>query len=63
MTRDPDGGEARSGGTPAELKRTAFAFLRAHAAEYLEDLITEFDRELDHGMRCWLLELVGEARL
>jgi hypothetical protein len=36
--------------------------LRPHAAEYLDELITEFRREHDLGLRCWLLELIGEAR-
>ena len=45
-----------------QTQEDGFAFLRAHAAEYLDDLITEFGRELDHSLRCWLLELIGEAR-
>jgi hypothetical protein len=36
--------------------------LRDHPAEHLAELITEFHRALDHGMRCSLLELIGEAR-
>ncbi|HEX5116614.1 MAG TPA: HEAT repeat domain-containing protein [Pseudonocardiaceae bacterium] len=36
---------------------------RSHAAEHLAELTTEFGRERDdHGLRCWLLELIGEAR-
>lgn len=36
--------------------------LRFHAREHLGELIAEFHREEDHGLRCWLLELIGEAR-
>jgi hypothetical protein len=26
------------------------------------ELVTEFTEERDHGLRCWLLELIGEAK-
>jgi putative heme iron utilization protein len=26
------------------------------------ELIAEFEHEQDHGIRCWLLELIGSAR-
>jgi hypothetical protein len=45
-----------------QRQEDGFALLRAHAAEHLDDLITEFHRESDHGLRCWLLELIGHAR-
>lgn len=39
-----------------------FHLLRPHAAEHLDELIAEFTHEQDdHGLRCWLLELIGEA--
>jgi len=28
----------------------------------VEPLIEDFAREQDHGLKCWLLELIGEAR-
>jgi hypothetical protein len=40
-----------------------FDFLREHADSYVDELIAEFAAERDdHGLRCWLLELVAEAR-
>jgi hypothetical protein len=39
-----------------------FDFLREHADAYTEDLIAAFEAEEDHRLRCWLLELVAEAR-
>jgi len=32
------------------------------AAGHVDELMDEFARETDHGLRCWLLELIGEAR-
>lgn len=45
-----------------QQREDGFALLRAHAAEHLDDLIAEFHHEPDHGLRCWLLELIGHAR-
>jgi hypothetical protein len=39
-----------------------FSRLRALAADHVDDLVAAFAREPDRGVRCWLLELVGEAR-
>jgi hypothetical protein len=39
-----------------------FAMLRVHAAEHVDELVAEFLRESNHGLRCWLLELIGYAR-
>jgi HEAT repeat protein len=45
------------------LMEDGFGLLRGHAGEHIEELIAEFGREEnDHGLRCWLLELIGEAR-
>jgi len=38
-----------------------FHHLRAMAADHVDELIDEFLREHDHGLRCWLLELIGDA--
>jgi hypothetical protein len=43
-------------------RETGFDFLREHADTYVDDLVAEFGKEQDHGLRCWLLELVSEAR-
>jgi HEAT repeat protein len=46
-----------------QKREDGFAALRARAGEYVEDLVAEFRAErVDHGLRCWLLELIGEAR-
>jgi HEAT repeats len=46
-----------------QIREDGFALLRLHAAEHVDQLIAEFAREqADHGLRCWLLELIGEAR-
>ena len=45
-----------------QKQEDGFQVLRLHAAQHLEALITEFHRESAHGLRCWLLELIGEAR-
>jgi HEAT repeat protein len=39
-----------------------FHWLLPRAAEYVQELIDEFDKEEDHGLRCWLLELIGAAK-
>lgn len=39
-----------------------FDFLREHADAYVGELIAEFAREQDDELRCWLLELISEAR-
>lgn len=44
-------------------REDGFALLRPHAAEHLDQLIAEFNQEqADHGLRLWLLELIGAAR-
>lgn len=46
-----------------QLKEDGFHLLLPHAAEHVGELIDEFRRERDDvGLRCWLLELLGEAR-
>jgi hypothetical protein len=45
------------------VREDAFDFLREHADAYVDELIEEFAAELDdQGLRCWLLELIAEAR-
>lgn len=39
-----------------------FGMLEPIAAEVLPQLIAEFEAESDHGLRCWLLELIGHAQ-
>ncbi|WP_395107954.1 HEAT repeat domain-containing protein [Actinomadura sp. SCN-SB] len=45
------------------VREDAFDFLREHADAYVDELIAEFEAERDdHDLRCWLLELIAEAR-
>jgi hypothetical protein len=47
----------------AQLREDGFDFLREHADTYVDELLAEFEKEQDdYGLRCWLLELVAEAR-
>jgi hypothetical protein len=44
-------------------REQGFHALRPRTAEFVEELIAEFRAETkDHGLRCWLLELIAEAR-
>jgi hypothetical protein len=45
-----------------QTREDGFHALLPHAAEYIDELMAEFQTEKDHGLRCWLLELIGEAR-
>src|SRR5262245_35187773 len=46
-----------------QAKEAGFQTLLPHAAEHIDELIAEFPQEPhDHGLRCWLLELIGQAR-
>jgi len=45
-----------------QLQEDGFGMLSAHAHEHVERLMAEFHTETNHGLRCWLLELVGEAK-
>ncbi|MDN3351484.1 HEAT repeat domain-containing protein [Actinomadura sp. DC4] len=46
----------------ARISTRGFDFLREHADAYVDELIEEFSREQDDELRCWLLELISEAR-
>ncbi|WP_280499062.1 HEAT repeat domain-containing protein [Nocardia farcinica] len=45
-----------------QLQEDGFAQLVPLAAGHIAELIEEFEHEHEHGLRCWLLELIGEAR-
>lgn len=45
-----------------QVSTRGFDFLREHADAYVDELIEEFGRERDDELRCWLLELISEAR-
>jgi len=46
-----------------QTQEDGFHWLRPRANEFVEELIAEFRAEKkERGLRCWLLELIGEAR-
>lgn len=46
-----------------QLQEDGFHMLAPCASEHLDDLLAEFASERnDHGLRCWLLELISLAR-
>jgi len=45
-----------------QLKEEGFGYLLPRSHDYVDALIAEFRAESNHGLRCWLLELIGEAR-
>ena len=45
-----------------QLQEDGFHLLRSHAHEYTQQLMNAFAQETDPGLRCWLLELLAEAR-
>lgn len=46
----------------AQLQEDGFHFLLPRVHEYVAQLIDEFSHEADPGLRCWLLELLAEAK-
>ncbi|HUE70638.1 MAG TPA: HEAT repeat domain-containing protein [Pirellulaceae bacterium] len=44
-----------------QVQEDGFHWLRPQASKHVLELIAEFERESDSGLRCWLLELIGEA--
>lgn len=45
-----------------QTQEDGFHWLRLHAAEFAEELMAEFQAEMkDFGLKCWRLELIGEA--
>ena len=45
-----------------QTQEDGFHWLLPHAGVYVRELIGEFEKEDDHGLRCWLLELIGAAK-
>jgi hypothetical protein len=45
-----------------QTQEDGFHWLLPHAGEYVHELIEEFGKEEDFGLRCWLLELVGFSK-
>lgn len=44
------------------IQEEGFHALQPHASEFVPELIAEFQAEEDHGLKCWLLELIGDAK-
>ncbi|NUP08118.1 MAG: HEAT repeat domain-containing protein [Polyangiaceae bacterium] len=45
-----------------QLQEDGFHWLVPHVAEYVPELMRDFRAEADHGLRCWLLDLIGRAK-
>jgi hypothetical protein len=45
-----------------ETQEDGFFWLEPHACEHIHELIEEFSKEKEHGLRCWLIELIGSAK-
>ncbi len=47
----------------AAIQEDGFQTLLPHAAHFIEELLSEFALEKhSDGLRCWLLELIGDAK-
>lgn len=45
-----------------QVQEDGLALVKTVASEHVADLVSAYSMEDDHGLRCWLLELIGEAR-
>lgn len=45
-----------------QIQEDGFMHLQAHASDYIDELMQELKQEHDTGLKCWLLELIGEAK-
>jgi hypothetical protein len=45
-----------------QLMEDGFGLLLPHASAHIDALMRDFREETDHGLRCWLLELIGHAQ-
>lgn len=46
----------------ALTQEEGFHALLPEVSNYVDELITEFHTEKDHGLKCWLLELLAKAK-
>jgi hypothetical protein len=46
-----------------QTREDGFQWLLPHASEHVRELIEEFKNEKEQGLRCWLVELIGSAKL
>ena len=45
-----------------QVEENGFGLVKRVAAEHAGELIAAYSDQTDRGLRCWLLELLGEAR-
>jgi len=45
-----------------QTREDGYHALLPHARAHVPELLAAFQAEEDHGLRCWLFELLGEAR-
>jgi HEAT repeat protein len=45
-----------------QTREDGFHYLLPRVDEYLDALIAEFRKESEHGLRRWLLELIGHSK-
>ena len=45
-----------------QVQEDGFYALLPHAADHVDALMLDFRQEADHGLRCWFLDLIGEAK-
>lgn len=45
-----------------QVQEDGFHWLLPQASDFIDDLLEAFDAEKDQGLRCWLLELIGNAK-
>lgn len=45
-----------------QVQEDGFGLVKQVAAQHVGDLISAYRSESDRGLRCWLLELLGETR-
>ena len=45
-----------------QVAEDGFAYLKPRAKKHIDELIVVLATETNHAMKCWLLELIGEAR-
>ncbi len=45
-----------------QVAEAGYGVLAPRAKKLLPQLIAAFEREDGHGIKCWLLQLIGEAR-
>ena len=46
----------------AAIQEDGFFWLKPRAGQFVSELLSEYRSETDLGLRCWLLELLAEAR-